>query len=200
MDKENPSPGAGLFGLVVFLLSLASLFAATLVAYWAVRLDAPSWPPPGAPGLPRVLWASTAALLASSATMHAAWLGARRGSAGLLRGGLVLTSALGLVFLVLQASGWHTLQGELGFVPPAQLDPSGHVHGVRHFAGTFYLLTALHAAHVVGGLIPLLVTTGRALRGAYSPARRQGVTLCAVYWHFLEAVWLIIFVTLVAFE
>ena len=58
-------------------------------------------------------------------------------------------------------------------------------------------LTALHGVHVVAGLIPMAVTTRRAYAGRYSAERHEGVTMCAMYWHFLDAVWLIIFCNLV---
>jgi len=58
------------------------------------------------------------------------------------------------------------------------------------------MLTGLHAAHVVGGLIPLAVVTVRAFRDRYSPAAFAGVAYTAVYWHFLTAVWLVLFTIL----
>ncbi len=59
--------------------------------------------------------------------------------------------------------------------------------------GLMLMLIALHAAHVIGGLIPLGVVTGRSLRGAYHAGRHAGVRYVATYWHFLDAVWLIMF-------
>lgn len=55
------------------------------------------------------------------------------------------------------------------------------------------MLIALHAAHVVGGLVPLGIVTGRALRGWYDARHAEGVRSCALYWHFLDVVWLTMF-------
>ncbi|MFH1681903.1 MAG: cytochrome c oxidase subunit 3 [Candidatus Eisenbacteria bacterium] len=64
------------------------------------------------------------------------------------------------------------------------------------FGFTFYMLTGLHAAHVLGGLIALAVVTARAHRGAYSAADHAGIELCARYWHFLDIVWIVLFAVL----
>ena len=60
------------------------------------------------------------------------------------------------------------------------------------------MLTGLHVAHVLAGLPPLLVTTRNALRGRYQSVREgvSGLTFCVMYWHFLDAVWVILFIVL----
>jgi len=170
--------------MALFLASLAVLFLASLVGYFVVRSDAEAWPPPGMPRLPAGLWGSTALLVVSSVTMHAALRGARSGRPALLRRGLAATALLGLAFLVTQVLCWWSLVR-------AELTVQTNLYGF-----TFYVLTALHGAHVVGGLLPLAVTTRRAFGGRYGPEEHTGVTLCAMYWHFLDAVWLVIFAVL----
>jgi cytochrome c oxidase subunit 3 len=64
------------------------------------------------------------------------------------------------------------------------------------YAWTFFVLTGLHGAHVVGGLIPLGVVTAKALRGRYGPDRASGAIYCGMYWHFLDAVWIVLYATL----
>lgn len=189
MDKAHPAPGAAPMGLAVFLVSLGVLFAASLVAYLAVRLPAgASWVPEGVEGLPRTLWLSTGILLLSSLTMHHALSGVRAGDQAALRRGMALTTALGAAFLVCQALSWSALI-------------ASQVTGRETLFGwTFYLLTALHALHIVGGLIPLLVTTVRSRRGAYTAEAHTGVQLCAMYWHFLDAVWIVLFATLTVYS
>jgi len=186
MDKHDPAPGAGPFGLAWFLASLGVLFAASIVAYYAVRVPmAEAWDE-GLPPLPVILWVSTLVLLVSSGTMHLALQGARRDQGAKLRWGLYLTDFLGVAFLVLQVVAWRMLYERAG-APALET-----LYGV-----TFYFLTALHAAHVIGGLVPLAITTYKARRGAYSSEESTGVLMCAMYWHFLDVVWLILFAVLV---
>ena len=186
VDKSDPAPGSAPLGLAAFLASLAVLFAATIVGYLVVRLNAVAWRPPGAPAFPPGLWVSTGILVLSSLTMHGAYVGARRGAERLLRAGMALTLALGVGFLVTQALAWQSLLAR-------EIGPDKDLYGF-----TFFLMTGLHAAHVIGGLLPLAVTTVQAFRGRYGPARREGLLLCAMYWHFLDVVWLALFGTLLA--
>jgi cytochrome c oxidase subunit 3 len=67
------------------------------------------------------------------------------------------------------------------------------------YAFTFFILTGLHAAHVVGGVGLLAVVLARSLRGRYGSGRYDGVTYAAMYWHFLDAIWLLLFAVLVLF-
>lgn len=186
MDKNNPAPGSGPFGLAWFLASLGMLFAASIVAYYAVRVPAAGAWGEGLPSLPQLLWGSTAVLLLSSATMHAALLGARAGAQGRLRWGMYLTDALGLVFLILQVISWRELYVRAG-APALET-----LYGM-----TFYFLTVIHALHVIGGLVPLAITSVKAQRGRYGPDEHEGVLMCSMYWHFLDVVWLILFAVLV---
>ncbi|MCO5169095.1 MAG: cytochrome c oxidase subunit 3 [Planctomycetes bacterium] len=182
--KERPVPDAAPLGMAVFLASLSVLFVASLVGYAAVRAGAPEWPPAGAPPLPRTLWLSTLLLVASSGAIHGALVGARQGRQGLVRAGLLGTCALGLGFLGLQTLAWWTLAERM---PPST---------TTQYSFTFYMLTALHAAHVLGGLGPLGVSVVRGLRGRYGPEDHGGLRLVAMYWHFLDAVWLALFAVL----
>jgi cytochrome c oxidase subunit 3 len=171
--------------MVLLLASLAMGLGALLVFYFTMRSRAEVWPPPGSPPLPRGLWLSTALLLASSGTMHAAWRGIRRGQLGTLRGMMIATTVLAIAFLVNQVVNW-------GVAVAAHLPP-----GLNMYAITFYLLTGLHGLHVLGGLVPLGLVTGRALARRYTAANCAGVGYCALYWHFVDGVWLVLFGALV---
>jgi len=131
------------------------------------------------------LWISTVIIVISSFTMQAAVRAAKGGRQRALRAGMLLTTLLGVAFLVSQTLNWFALVA-------ANLTARTNLYGF-----TFYMLTGLHAAHVVGGVIPLAVVTARAWRGRYSAAFHPGVQYCAIYWHFLAAVWLVLFVVLV---
>jgi cytochrome c oxidase subunit III len=169
----------------LFLVALGVLFAASMVGYLVVRLRAPAWPPAGSPRLPGGLWISTALLLLSSLTMHLALGQARRGRSTPLRNWLLLTSLLGFFFLVSQILNWVRL------VTVAHLPAQANL-----FAFTFYMLSGLHGAHVLGGLIPLGITAAHAHRGRYTAEEHEGVVHLSMYWHFLDVVWLVMFAVL----
>lgn len=184
--REPPDDdGLRLLGLRFFLLSLAMFFVAGLAAYFVLRATAPSWPRPGEVRLPIGLWVSTVVLMLSSLTMHRATVAIRANRGVRFRQYMLLTTALGVAFLALQVSNW------------AQMMHAGLPMAANLFVWLFYSLTALHALHVVGGLVPLTFVTGRAYAGRYSAANHAGVRFCGIYWHFLDCVWLILFGTMV---
>jgi cytochrome c oxidase subunit 3 len=164
--------------------SLSMLFGATIMGYVVVRSRAAAWPPPGVPSLPAGLLLSTGILVASSAAIWVAEDGIRRGRQTALRGGLLVALALGAAFLVSQSLCWF-------FLVARNFTMKTNLYGFL-----FYLLTGLHALHVVGGLIPLGVTTTRAWQGRYTAAAHEGVAHVALYWHFLDAIWLVLFAVL----
>jgi cytochrome c oxidase subunit 3 len=166
----------------LFLISLGILFAASLIGYLVVRARAEAWPPPGNPELPRGLWVSTIVLLISSGTMHWALTSVRRNRQAGLIAGMLITTLLGGVFLVSQGANWYWLISINATVQT----------GLYMF--TFYVLTALHALHILGGLIFLATVTAKSFAGRYTPDHHPGVTYAAMYWHFLDVVWLIMFV------
>lgn len=187
LDPNHKSKSAGVFGMALFIVSLAILFIASVVLYMIVRMRAPDWPPPGTPKIPPLLIVNTFILLISSAAMHAAHSGIKAGRAGALKFGLSATTALGLAFLGGQALVWSRLI-VLGLPPGRSL-----------YAFSFYWLTGLHAVHVVGGIALMIVVTRAAFLGRYSQNNRNGVTYAAMYWHFLDAVWVALFLLIFVF-
>ena len=184
-EKQPSVPGAGVLGMTIFLVSLSVLFAASIVGYLVVRLRSPQWIPPGTAPLPIGLWASTLLLLLSSVTMHGAVLFIRGGKREISTRLLVATFGLGVAFLGMQVFNWWRMVAVDAVLATKSL-----------YAFTFYMLTGLHALHVIGGLIPLARTTWRAHAGAYSWADFHGIRLMAMYWHFLDAVWIVLFAVL----
>jgi len=178
---------AGIFGMWLLLVTLGMVFSATILGYLVVRVNPdPLEPfiPLDAPRLPHSLLISTLALLASSYTMHQTVRAVRRGAvaaAGRLSG---ITLSLALLFLLLQGVAWRDLWRH-----------NLHVDD-NLYAWTFYVLTGLHAAHVIGGVVPLWVVWHRASRGRYNAQNPEGVVYCAMYWHFLDVVWLVLYATL----
>lgn len=177
---------AGRFGMWLLILTLAVIFASTLLAYVFVRLspnNAGNWPPPNMPPLPQALVLSTLLLLVSSGTMHVALTAARRGEPG-VGGWMAVTFGLGCAFLAVQLYAWIVaMQANMAFT--------------RHlYAWTFYVLTVLHALHLLGGIVPMGFVARNARLGRYGPGRLAGITYCAMYWHFLDAAWLVLYATL----
>ena len=178
---------AGTLGMRLFLLSLGILFGATVIGYISIRLLA-IHEPLDLPPLPGGLWLSTVVLIASSVTIQRAVVAAGQGRTRRMRAGLASTTALGVTFLIIQATCW------LSWAEPMRT--SLQQSEQRFLLTAFYVLTGMHAAHVIGGLVPLVVITRRAFTGRGSDPPHAGVIYMAMYWHFLGAVWLVLFVTL----
>ena len=175
-------PGAGTFGMALLLVSLTMLFLASIAAFLIIRVRSAHWPPPGFPPIPNSLWFSTAVILCASVTIQMAVNAIRRDDEMRLRRYLWATFYVGIAFLLLQTFNWIEFYMELRGL---------RIEGA--YMGMFYVLTGLHAAHVLGGLIPLGVVIAKARRGAYSRNFYPGVRYSALYWHFLDIVWLVLF-------
>ncbi len=185
--REGAIPGAGVLGMWIFLAALTVLFLASIVGYLVVRLKATDWPPPGMPRLPAGLWLATVVLIAGSATIHGALRAIRRADQKRSTRFLAATAALAVTFLAVQSWNWWGL---------IRL----HVSAASNlYAFTFFMLTGLHAAHVIGGIVLLAIVLARCLRGRYGSDNYAGVTYAAMYWHFLDAMWLLLFAVMVVF-
>lgn len=181
-------PGTGTFGMMLFLLSLAILFASSMLLYVVFRV-AGEGPPLGSVDLPASLWASTAIILASSYTMHRAFQNVRHERQTAFRNAMTLTLLLGVGFVVVQTPSLvsliteHRQQLELGQT------------GMPLYGLVFFLIL-VHAVHVVGGLAPLAVFTVHAHAGRYDHESHAPVKYMTMYWHFLDVVWILMFVML----
>ena len=184
-ERGSDAPGAGTMGITLFLVSLSILFIGSVVAVVWVRARADDWPPPGAPDLPHLLWLSTALLVGCSLAIHSAVAAIRRGDRRGLQQRLLWTAGLATLFLVSQAAGWFQFYDAAVF--------ESHLYGF-----TFYVLTGLHAAHVIGGIVALAVVMVMTYRGSFSWAHYTGIRNTAIYWHFLDGVWLVLFGFLLA--
>lgn len=159
----------GIAGIVMFFASISSAMVVSSAREDWQRVT-----------LPQVLWLSSAALLASSLTFEAAKRAVRRRGAKDVRKWVLFTALLGLGFLVAQLSGWSQLLSQ-GVVLRGQ--PSG---------AFFYLLTATHGLHVLGGLFVLgYVVTRVSIRRPW-PRPKAVVEAAALYWHFMGALWVYI--------
>jgi cytochrome c oxidase subunit 3 len=131
-------------------------------------------------GLPAV---NTAILLTSGVTLTIAHHALRAGNRAVLNAFLAATFLLGFVFVYLQATEYHEAYTELG------LKLSTGIYG-----STFFMLTGFHGLHVTIGAIMLLVIWLRCLKGHFTPQRHFAFEAVAWYWHFVDVVWLILFV------
>jgi len=173
-------------GMVVFLGSWAMMFAALFFAYEFVRSRSVAWPPPDLPELP---WGApavnTLVLAASSVAIQLGLRFIREGSPRKLAAALLGTLALGALFLALQVMLWSRLYAQ--GLHPETSGPYGSV---------FWGLTGFHALHVAVGLGGVGVLCHRAFAGAFSAARYLPVRLWALYWHFVGAVWVLMFISI----
>lgn len=172
-DASRTPPHAGPVGLRVFMAVVTALFSLLILAY-AMRMREPDWLPVPHPAL---FWWNTGALALASVAMELARRTATRRTLCLLAGG-----ALAALFVLGQWMAWQ------------QLSASGEGVTANPSNSFLYVFTGLHAAHVIGGVIVLAVAAAR-LQGHAERARRT-VTLCATYWHFLLAVWLVLLVAM----
>ena len=171
-------------GMLLFIGSEAMLFGSFFAAYFFVRVVNPSAPAhwPLAPFQFPIFVAAvnTVILVTSSFTMHWALQSIKRGDRAGLKAGLVSTIALGLAFLLTQGIEY----AHVGFNT-----------GDGAFASAFFGLTGLHGAHVFIGLTLLTVAAVRAFRGHYTPEHHHGVELPGIYWHFVDVMWIVVYVT-----
>jgi heme/copper-type cytochrome/quinol oxidase subunit 3 len=160
------------------------LFAGLVFSFFIVRLAAPVWPPPLEPRLPvEVTAVNTIVLLFSSWAMIGALRARSRGDRRMFVRGLAVTASLGGLFLAVQGYEWFRL---IGF----GLTTASGIYG-----GTFYTLIGAHAVHVLGALAWLGIILVRATRGSFVGSRAAAVTACAMYWHFVVALWPILYVS-----
>jgi len=167
-------------GLWVFLGVATSLFALLISAYHMRMMEA-DWVKLA---VPKVLWLNTAVLILSSIAMQWTRSAAQRGQIDGVRTGLIAAGVFAFSFLAGQLWAWQ------------QMDAAGYFLTANPAYSFFYLLTAVHGLHLLGGLWVWSRTTARVLRGVEVGKVRLSVELCTVYWHYLLLVWLVLFAVL----
>jgi cytochrome c oxidase subunit 3 len=168
-------------GLWILLGTIIMLFGGLSSAYIVLR-GAPEWQNIE---IPSILWLNTAILLGSSATIEAARRSLRHGRMFATKTWIIASGGFGIAFLIGQFAAWRQLVSA-GVYLPSTLHSS-----------FFYLLTALHGVHLLGGLIALAYVVTRALRNRMTSAKDESLKLCATYWHFMDALWVYLFILLV---
>ena len=163
--------------LGAFLCVASVLFTLFIAAYF-IRMSYADWRPIPVPAL---LWLNTVILIGSSMALQWAAVSSRREQSDGIRLGLYLGGGCALVFLVGQWLAWQQLSG-LGYFIDS--NPSN---------AFFYTLTAVHGLHLLGGLVAWVRALVRVRQGVEITRLRITLELCAIYWHFLLLVWLVLF-------
>ena len=165
-------------GLRVFMGVVTVVFSLTVVAY-SDRMTISDWRPVPEPLL---MWLNIVVLIASSVAMQWAVIAARQGKTASVEAGMLIGGACAFAFLAGQ------------ILVARQLDALGYYAPTNPALAFLYMLTALHAIHLLGGLVAWGRTVVKMWRGSEVQQVRLSVELCAFYWHFLLVVWLVLFV------
>lgn len=134
--------------------------------------------------LPPIFWATTGVLLVSSVLLQLGVWGARKGDFGRAKITLILTFALGVLFLFGQAIAWKLLYDQDVVWANGNAD------------SYLFVITGLHMVHVIAGLIFTGIVMFKAIRGRYTPGNMIGLENCATFWHFLDLLWVYLFIFL----
>lgn len=180
-DGVSPAPvDSWRLGLWLLLAALTMMFGALISAYLFRLPEKARFPfePPS------ILWVNTVVLLVSSGSCQWAVRSVRGGNQRGLLLGLTATLFLGLLFVAGQLYGWY------------QLVQAGVYAQKNVFSGFFYVMTATHGVHLLVGVLVLLYLWARALQRHYHAEYYLPVELGTLYWHYLDFVWLWLFVLL----
>jgi cytochrome c oxidase subunit III len=177
--RRNTRFGNGFLGVIFFLLSEVALFGSLIFAYLYLRRSLGVWPPHGIQKLEVVLPAiNTVVLITSGFFCHYAYTAIKRGRQRLFMVLLLLTIVFGAAFLSGQAYEYKHLETAIN-------------HDI--FGATFFTLTGLHGAHVSLGVLALIAVFLLGLRGRWTRDHNFAVHGVTLYWHFVDAVWVVLF-------
>src|ERR1017187_1681698 len=174
-DGRGASRRASMTGLMVLLAATTMAFAAFTSAFVVRRGISNDWV---ALPLPRIVWVNTAVLLASSLLLELARRSLKSGRRTAFNRYWTAGTVLRALLLLGQAFAWR------------QLNAAGIFVATNPSSSFFYLLTAAHGLHIVGGLSALMYVDVQALRLRLGPGKRTAVDVSAVFWHFVDGLWL----------
>jgi cytochrome c oxidase subunit III len=172
---------ASMTGLMVLLAAVVMFFAALTSAFVVRRGLSDDWQHTQ---LPQLLWLNTVVLVASSAALEMARRALKAGRRESFNRLWMAGTGLGALFLGFQYVAWLQLRAQGIYVAT---NPS---------SSFFYVLTAAHAIHLIGGVLALLYVSVQALRLRLGPGKRTVVDVSALYWHFLDGLWVYLWILL----
>ena len=178
-DGRGASRRASFTGLFVLLAATTMVFAALTSAFIVRRGMSDDWI---SLAKPRVLWVNTVVLLASSIVLDLSRRALKNRNRSLFNFWWTVATALGILFLAGQAYAWR------------ELKEAGIFVATNPASSFFYLLTAAHAVHLLGGVVALVYVDVQALRLQLGPAKRTAIDVTAIFWHFLDGVWIFLMV------
>jgi len=164
----------------VLLAAVTMLFAGLSSAYFVLH-GLPQWQNIT---VPRLVWANTLVLLASSIAVEFARSAVRKDQSGALKQWLTISAFLGFGFLAGQFLVWR------------QLVKAGVYLSTTIHSSFFYVLTGAHALHLAGGMIGLMVVLQRAFANRVTAQDHESLKVFALYWHFMDVVWIFCFLLL----
>jgi len=168
------------FALWLFIVTVIMIFAALTSAYIVRQADG-NWL---MFDLPDLFLATTVIILVSSGTMHWAYLAVKKDNLESAKVAIAITTVLGIGFLVGQYMAWGELVKDSIFL-------------VGNPSGSFvYVISGLHGLHIVGGLVFLIIVLFSIFRSKIHSKNLLRIEMCATYWHFLDGLWLYLFVFL----
>jgi cytochrome c oxidase subunit III len=173
-------PYRGKVGMVCLIIAESAIFTIFVVAYLFYVGKSITGPTPREVLETPIFY--TICLLSSSLTIHFAGKLLERGRRGVFLGLWLLTIVLGGLFLYGTGQEWHRLIYEHGLTISTNL-----------FGTTYYSLVGLHAFHVTAGLIMLSIVLLFGLAGRVGPEQSARVDVLSLYWHFVDAVWVVVF-------
>ena len=162
------------------IISMCMIFGGLTSAY-LVRSGDPGWL---AFTLPKMFFVSSAVIIASSGTMLFAYQSAKKDNYSGVKLGMALTLVLGLVFVVCQLKAWGDLVQQGIFIAGPKSNPSGQF---------LYIISFAHLMHLLGGICMLIYVCIKSFKQLYHSKNLLGLQLCSIYWHFLDLLWIYLF-------
>ena len=193
-DTLEQQHEASTIGMWLFLVTEVMFFGGLFMAYLLYRVWYPAAWAEGSLELDILLGGiNTAVLIGSSLTMAFAVRAAQTGQRKATVVWLILTMALGLVFLIIKFFEYQH-KFELNHVPGPNFEFEGpHAAQVQIFLSLYFAMTGLHALHMLIGFGLLSVIAWMAYKGRFSPEWYTPVEMSGLYWHFVDIVWIFLF-------